>query len=1187
MVSIRIENIAQALLAVAVMGLGYSAGTSADDTEIYQSSYSTQVTGRPKVLIIFDNSGSMRTDVTQQPLPYDPNASYVSAHNNSRIYWSTNGQPPPSNTSQYFTASKNRCAESYIPLQTVGFFQGKARRWEKSDSRVYTSPQRIYNAGWETLSTSDTDPLHVDCEADVVNGNDGNGSVAAGYPFLPPILFNGNGVSYRAIDLEYSAATAAASNVSWGSQGYTFYTAHYMDYFRDPSTLTTRSRMAIARDVVEDLIQGNPGIDFGLAVFNYNSTSSNSGGRIVKRINDSNDPLVRQAYQNSLVTMVQGFYPDTWTPLCETTYEAYRYLAGQSVYYGDDWNGTPSRDLAAEDGSLNYKSPATDCAYTYVILMTDGEPTYDTHANSRIETLTGKTCSNYADGNGGTSKNCLPELAEYMANTDLDNNTTNGDQFAITYTIGFTTNQVLLSDTALKGKGQYYTANSASALTAAFQGAILNILATDATFTSPSVAVDSFTRTQSRNDVFFSMFLPSDTTDWRGNIKKLKVSINNGSATLVDKNNAPAIDSSTGNILSTASTYWSSGDGGAVEKGGMGQLLANRGPTLRTIKTNSGTGGALEDFSAVNLDAVAYGYDLTNPGNPTGALFTYFGVSSQTELDALIDWGRGYQVDSNGTRLGNRPWILADMLHSKPLVVNYGALPSFSVANPDLRVVVGTNAGFLHMFGNDDGYEDWAFFPKELAPILKPRARNAVSSSRVYGIDSSPVLYTKDIGLDGTIDASAGDKAYVYFGLRRGGSMYYALDISNPDSPSFMWKIDPATPGFSELGQSWSIPIVTRIPGYYDLVSGRRVYKPVLIFGAGYDTNKDASGVATTDSMGRGIFIVDATTGALVWSVTPAATTVTNLQEAGLAHSVAGTVSVLDSNADEVTDRIYFGDTGGNIWRVDLPGNELPTSSVQPWRIVKLANMNAGTVATDRRFFNAPDIVRTSYGGTVFDAILIGSGDRTNPKATDVGNQFYMIRDERVAPYFTDRPLATDPECTATPVEDFRCKLPLLPGDLFDVTNNYIQTGSAAQQTAAQAALIAANGWRLDLQASGEKSLSRSLTIDGKVYFGTFAPDIALTNICVPSPGTGRLYVVDLLTAGQVIDFNGDGNKERSWIVGSLIPDTPSPHFGSDGEIRLLLPPGSGGGGAMSNPFLTGSSVPPPYGEYWYREEYQ
>ena len=87
-------------------------------------------------------------------------------------------------------------------------------------------------------------------------------------------------------------------------------------------------------------------------------------------------------------------------------------------------------------------------------------------------------------------------------------------------------------------------------MTAAFQGAILSILATDATFTSPSVAVDSFTRTQSRNDVFFSMFLPSDTTDWRGNIKKLKVDITTEWLPWLIKTGAPAINSSTGAIIS-------------------------------------------------------------------------------------------------------------------------------------------------------------------------------------------------------------------------------------------------------------------------------------------------------------------------------------------------------------------------------------------------------------------------------------------------------------------------------------------------------------------------------------------------------------------------------------------------------------------------------------------------------------
>ena len=57
-----------------------------------------------------------------------------------------------------------------------------------------------------------------------------------------------------------------------------------------------------------------------------------------------------------------------------------------------------------------------------------------------------------------------------MANTDLDNDTTNGNQYGITYTIGFTQQQQdLLSDTARSGQGQYYTADNAEQLTTAFQ----------------------------------------------------------------------------------------------------------------------------------------------------------------------------------------------------------------------------------------------------------------------------------------------------------------------------------------------------------------------------------------------------------------------------------------------------------------------------------------------------------------------------------------------------------------------------------------------------------------------------------------------------------------------------------------------------------------------------------------------
>ena len=86
---------------------------------------------------------------------------------------------------------------------------------------------------------------------------------------------------------------------------------------------------------------------------------------------------------------------------------------------------------------------------------------------------------------------------------------------------------------------------------------------------------------------------------------------------------------------------------------------------------------------------------------------------------------------------------------------------------------------------------------------------------------------------------------------------------------------------------------------------------------------------------------------------------------------------------------------------------------------------------------------------------------------------------------------------------------------------------------------------------------ARSLTIAGKSYFTTFSPDLSANNICEPAPGTGRLYVLSVINATAVTDFTGDnvlGAADRLVTLGSLIPDTPAPHFGSDKKIRLLFP---------------------------------
>lgn len=446
--------------------------------------------------------------------------------------------------------------------------------------------------------------------------------------------------------------------------------------------------------------------------------------------------------------------------------------------------------------------------------------------------------------------------------------------------------------------------------------------------------VSSTTRTESRDDVFYAMFRPTTGVNWPGNIKKLKVRVAaNGSAALVDSAGNEAIDSQTGFIKESAVTFWGSNpDGPAVSSGGVGARLAARDPDGRVIKTNTGTNGALQDFNITNINRDAY--SLTTDAQ----LHSLFDAGSANELADLIAWARGW-TDRNKT--ARRDWILGDIVHSRPLVLNYGARTSdFSASNPDLRVVVGTNAGFLHMFDTANGNENWAFFPKELTKIFKARKDDVLGGNKVWGVDAPVVSYRFDANQDGSIKAVDGDKMYIVFGLRRGGRALYAMDVTDPDNPSFLWRIGPDTAGFSELGQTWSVPVVTNVPGY--VVGGVR--RPVLVFGAGYDSvNDDITRTAaeTVDTVGRGLFVVDVATGALVWSVTPAADSATNKREPGFVHAMAAPPSVIDSNGDGIADRVYMPDVGGNVWRIDMPGNTRPTAATEQnrWRVTKLASL--------------------------------------------------------------------------------------------------------------------------------------------------------------------------------------------------------------------------------------------------------
>ena len=109
------------------------------------------------------------------------------------------------------------------------------------------------------------------------------------------------------------------------------------------------------------------------------------------------------------------------------------------------------------------------------------------------------------------------------------------------------------------------------------------------------------------------------------------------------------------------------------------------------------------------------------------------------------------------------------------------------------------------------------------------------------------------------------------------------------------------------------------------------------MFGGGYDMNKDTRGsVGTDDSEGNALFVVDAVNGSLIWKAVEGSggAGANSFQHPGLVDSIPSTLTVADTNGDGFTDRMVVGDTGGNIWRADIGGND-----TSKWKLSLLASV--------------------------------------------------------------------------------------------------------------------------------------------------------------------------------------------------------------------------------------------------------
>ncbi|KWR89996.1 pilus assembly protein [Cupriavidus sp. IDO] len=650
------------------------------------------------------------------------------------------------------------------------------------------------------------------------------------------------------------------------------------------------------------------------------------------------------------------------------------------------------------------------------------------------------------------------------------------------------------------------------------------------------------------------------------------------------------------NSQSGASGALDLADGEIVEKGGAGEMLRAQYLTDQTTRRllTCASGACASNTALVSFD--------TKNTWLTGTAGVAALKSTAADVNNLINWVRGTDVyatiaasSSSGSGSSGkgssgsgstststspvgkeaeqgpggtvtvRPSIHGDVLHSRPVVVNYGG-------STNVVVFYGANDGVFHAINGNQtsgiggvrpGGELWGFVPPEFYGKLSRIYTNTPEiqlSGTPAGIGATP----RDYFFDGTTTVYQDlrdplhPRVVLYITARRGGRLIYAIDVTDPVNPQFLWSTTNTQ--IAELGQTWSQPRVIRVKGNTN---------PVLIMGAGYDPAEDSDPAPGTNSQGRGMIVLDALTGSVVWARLADCTGLTSAvcaSPAGLARAIPSDVAVVDRNGDGYIDKAYVGDVGGNVWRADFEtsGGTAPAN----WTLVKLASLG-GAAGTNnaRKFLYPPDVVSTAN----FDAIMMGTGDREHPLYTtsttaglgyNVVNRFYMVKDTTLTGGLPSTWVA------------------LTESSLTDATSTkYVDSTSQ-------------KGFYLTLGA-GEKVVNAPLTVAGYTYFGTNSPSVPKPGACYPDLGVARGYSISFLTglgqnANRYVTFDGGG-----------LP--PSPVFGivsvKDGStgitsnVGVLIGGGSQtgpGGGNNTSPLGGQKIVPAGVGKrkrlYWYSQ---
>lgn len=413
-------------------------------------------------------------------------------------------------------------------------------------------------------------------------------------------------------------------------------------------------------------------------------------------------------------------------------------------------------------------------------------------------------------------------------------------------------------------------------------------------------------------------------------------------------------------------------------------------------------------------------------------------------------------------------------------------------------LVVATNDGILHGFQTNKkdttNSELWAF----ILPAVLPKIPSFYPGAHLPLLGMSPVVKDVAFGTIGsstpwgrTRDEAKGGRAQwrtvAVGGLTAGGG-YYAIDITDPAAPAFLWQIttikDTSGKLYNLFGTAPSPPAIGTV--FYAEPGQNPIETPVAILPGGHGNPSTTSKLCPRwvnwsigergstqcyGNEGESLTIVrlwdgkvlrsfrndptggavperaDTTSPVYAWQTLGAATTVVGAY-AGIDSPISGAVAIYPGAVGSVTTRIFVGDSDGDLWHVD-------TTDKDPlqWKLRLFADAHHGLTYT--------------VGGDVPQPVSVAPvitvdplGNVTTVFATGNQNAFSTSNRNHVLSVREKIDFATTPPSTS-PVVNWQ----------LDFNNGITPTGPLS-------------------------------LFSGNVYFSTFQPDVSTGSACLKGQGT-------------------------------------------------------------------------------------